>query len=96
MKFTTVIVGALASTASAHFDPRDIYSGIPKLMGGRKFLSELKARNALPAPLAAPPVYVEERQPAEENTLEERQNVNGQCGPGFGSCAVGSCCSPAG
>lgn len=27
--------------------------------------------------------------------LEERANVDGQCGASFGSCAAGYCCSPA-
>jgi hypothetical protein len=94
MKYTTLLVGALASIASAHSDPRDVHAGIPKMLGGRKFLAELRAKNALPAPIP-----VEKRAPtvvnprAEEN-LEERQiNPDGMCGPGIGYCASTQCCS---
>ena len=88
MRFSTVLAGALASVASAHSDPRS--AGMPKLMGGRKFLSEMKARNALPASVDAPAVHIEEGQPA----LEQRQTSNGRCGKGIGSCT--NCCSAAG
>ena len=97
MKFTSVLVGALASVTAAHSDPRDEFAGIPKLMGARKFLAEMKARNALPPAFEAPaPLAQEEKREPAPEVLEERQNVDGQCGPGFGSCAAGICCSPAG
>ena len=94
MKFTTFVFGVLASIASAHTDPREAHVGIPKLVGGRKFLSELKARSALPIPEAVADIHVEERQPPMGAGLEERQTSDGQCGPGIGSCT--NCCSPAG
>jgi hypothetical protein len=69
---------------------------LPKLIG-RNSVSDLKARNAFgslnqkraaaPAPAPAP---------AAKPRLEARQNTAGQCGAGFGSCAAGYCCSPAG
>jgi hypothetical protein len=62
------------------------------MLGGRKFLSELKAKNALPAPLS-----IEQRAPVVEEhfeELEERQiNPDGMCGPGIGVCASTQCCS---
>jgi len=98
MKYTTLVVGALASIASAHSDPRDVHAGIPKMLGGRKFLAELRAKNALPEP-----IRVEERaekrapmveNPRMEQSLEERQiNPDGMCGPGIGYCASTQCCS---
>lgn len=93
MKYITLVVGALASIASAHSDPRDVHAGIPKMLGGRKFLAELRAKNALPAP-----VQIEQRAPIVEELveedLEERQiNPNGQCGPGLGYCPSTQCCS---
>ena len=98
MKYTTLVVAALASIAGAHSDPRDVHAGIPKMLGGRKFLAELRAENALPAPLA-----MEKREEKREpnvrlmrsvEDLEERQtSTNGQCGPGLGHCPTGQCCS---
>lgn len=98
MKYTTLVVGALAFIASAHSDPRDVHAGIPKMLGGRKFLAELRAKNALPEP-----IRVEERaekrapmveNPRMEQSLEERQiNPDGMCGPGIGYCASTQCCS---
>jgi hypothetical protein len=92
MKYATLVVGALASIASAHSDPRDVHAGIPKMLGGRKFLAELKAKDALPAP-----IQIEQSPPAMEAHVEERQiNPDGMCGPGIGYCAETECCSPEG
>jgi len=100
MKYTTLVVGALASIASAHSDPRDVHAGIPKMLGGRKFLAELKAKKALPEPIRVEGrAEKEKRAPVVENprmeqSLEERQiNPNGMCGPGIGYCASTQCCS---
>jgi hypothetical protein len=104
MKYTTLVVGALASIASAHSDPRDVHAGIPKMMGGRKFLAELRAKNALPEPIRVEQ-RAEKRAPIVEEmveeglmeNLEERQiNPDGMCGPGIGVCAASQCCSPEG
>ena len=95
MKYSTLVAAALASIASAHSDPRDVHAGIPKMLGGRKFLAELRAKNELPEPLMmekreGPNVQV--MRSVED--LEERQvSTNGQCGPGFGHCPAGQCCS---
>ncbi|KAG9239357.1 carbohydrate esterase family 4 protein [Amylocarpus encephaloides] len=88
MKYSTILVGGLASIVTAHSVARD--ASVPQLVGGRKFLSELAARNALPK--SAAPVKVQER-----HTVEERQNANGRCGADFNKvkCTAG-CCSPAG
>lgn len=97
MKYTTLVVGALASIASAHSDPREGHAGIPKMLGGRKFLAELRAKNVLPAP-----VRVEKKARAVENPraakpLDDRQiNPDGMCGPGIGYCSATQCCSPEG
>ena len=99
MKYTTLIVGALASiaTVAAHDDPRDIHAGIPKMLGARKFWADLRAKNALPDALKfekASPVVKEKRKVDAE--LEPRQtgiDPSGQCGPGYGVCPTGQCCS---
>lgn len=94
MKFPTLVVGALASLATAHSDPRDVHAGIPKMVGGRKFLAELKAKNALPEALQIEKRDVFEFTENQIEGLEERQvNANGQCGKGFGKCPTTQCCS---
>jgi hypothetical protein len=101
MKYATLVVAAVASLATAHSDPRDVHAGIPKMLGGRKFLAELRAKNALPDSLriekkAPTPVTHVEKRRAVEGELEERQtgiDPTGQCGPGFGVCPTGQCCS---
>ncbi len=91
MKLSSVLIGVLAGVSTAH----DAESGqpMPKLMGARQFLAELKAINS--RHLVAPNPHFEAREPAPA-VVEERQNTDGQCGPGFGNCAAGICCSPAG
>jgi hypothetical protein len=103
MKYTTLVVVAITSIAGAHSDPRDVHAGVPKMLGGRKFLAELRAEKALPEALNVekrePDVQVEKREPVVEfmnsvEELEERQvSTNGQCGPSFGHCPAGQCCS---
>src|SRR4051812_1717642 len=94
MKFKNFFLWALASITSAHSDPREANAGIPQIVGGRKFLSELKARAAVPGALV-PNAHVESRERSSEHALEERQNNDGQCGAGIGSCTT-NCCSAAG
>lgn len=91
MKYSTVLVGGLASIASAHSVARDANAVVPQLVGGRKFLSEMKARGSLPE--AAIPAHTEAKR--EVGEMVERQNADGRCGPGFGACTTG-CCSGAG
>lgn len=57
----------------------------PKILGVN--IRDLKARNILTS--------MADRANLHEARidLESRQNTNGQCGPGFGSCAAGSCCN---
>lgn len=73
---------------------------MPKLLGGRKFLSTLKARNALPEAFTEPMGGIEKRKEPHDtsNVLETRQigGTDGMCGPKVGTCSAGVCCSPAG
>jgi hypothetical protein len=64
MKLAVVAVGALASLVTAHYDPREGHVGIPKMLGARKFLSELRARKALPEIFTSFAGHVEAPQPA--------------------------------
>ncbi|KAF2748055.1 carbohydrate esterase family 4 protein [Sporormia fimetaria CBS 119925] len=84
-----ILAGALAPIVTAHDG-----APVPKLFGlnvkdlkRRDLLSNLKAR-------AAGINQVEAR--VSHEALEARQNLAGQCGPGFGSCAPGVCCSEGG
>jgi antitoxin (DNA-binding transcriptional repressor) of toxin-antitoxin stability system len=91
MHFSTVVaaVAAVAPVVSAHGG-----APIPKIVGLN--VKDLKARdllsslNARIAEVGRSEVH-EKRQP-----LEARQNTDGQCGSGFGSCAAGVCCSQSG
>lgn len=92
MQLTSTIAVALA-TLPAIIQAHGSFA--PKLVGLRS-VEELKARNAFrlksrapvphPAPVAAP-------QPASQPQIQKRQNTDGQCGAGKGSCAAGYCCS---
>lgn len=82
MRLTTVLTGALATIASAHADDQ-----APKLVDARRFLSEMKVRNAIPGLEAAPASLKEDK-------LHVRQTSDGRCGAGLGSCT--NCCSAAG
>jgi hypothetical protein len=96
MKLTAAVVGALASLASAHNDPREVHAGIPKLVGARRFLSEMKASNAVPAALNLRAEHNEKRHlEADENltNLQPRANSNKRCGPNLGTCVSTECCS---
>jgi len=94
MKFLGILIGALASVASAHSDPREAHAALPQIIGGRKLLSELKARGALPETLVRK-AHVEVGKPALDHVIQGRQNNDGQCGSGVGSC-TSNCCSSAG
>jgi hypothetical protein len=96
MKWSSALLAAGLGLASAHAEGG---RHVPKLVGARKFLSEMKMKRHLDsespvaraAAVAEPELVVEG--PA---NLEKRQNTDGQCGAGFGSCAAGYCCSPEG
>lgn len=92
MKVSAVVLSALIAQGLAHYDPREAHAGVPKLIGARQFLSELKARMALPKAYSAP--HVKERHPAHEQeaNLENRQSTN-RCGPNLGTCVASLCCS---
>lgn len=93
MHFSTAfaVAAAVAPIVAAHDGP-----SMPRIAGmnvkdlkTRNLFSNLKARAVA---LEAEHVeHVEKR-----SALEPRQNTDGQCGKGFGSCAPGYCCSEAG
>lgn len=95
MKVSCVVLGALVTLSRAHYDPRDTHAGLPKLVGARQFLSELKARGALPE--AFENQQLEKRHAVQtpestEATLKGRQSTD-QCGPNLGTCIASDCCS---
>ncbi|KAK3937242.1 carbohydrate esterase, partial [Diplogelasinospora grovesii] len=100
--------GLLATSlglAAAHGNHDDNGQHVPRMLGGKKLLSDMKLRRALSGqesfagrrPLVDP-VYKQQRRSISSGELEERQTggTDGQCGPGVGSCASGYCCSPEG
>ena len=88
MKGSLALLAASCGLVAAHGN-----LPIPKIMGGRKFLSEMRTRHVSgpsePREDSAGHVHTEER-----STFEKRQrNTDGQCGKGYGNCAAGYCCS---
>lgn len=97
MKFELWIVGTLVTVTLAHSSHDG--PSMPKLVGGRQFLSDLKARNAFPEAFRDGTETLQKREANQNpNTLGERQvgGTSGTCGKGIGSCSAGICCSPAG
>lgn len=97
MKLSILLAGALASVTLAHSSHEG--PSMPKLLGARRLLSTLKARNALPEVLAEQMGGIEKREDSHDlENLETRQvgGTSGTCGPGVASCSSGICCSPAG
>lgn len=104
MRFTPVVLAALPALTLAHSEGHAL---LPKLVGGRKMLSELRSRGLLNSEIEAltnvashahevREVTAEQK---EKKVLDSRDNTDGQCGVGVEgtpSCAEGYCCSPAG
>lgn len=88
MRLSTTILAASCGLAAAHGD-----IPLPKLFGARKFLSEFNGRHGPMMPRTQlQHTHVEKVQKPEKR----QSNTNGQCGYGYGSCAVGYCCSSEG
>ncbi|OIW34073.1 glycoside hydrolase/deacetylase [Coniochaeta ligniaria NRRL 30616] len=89
MKWSSALMAASCGLVAAHGD-----LPIPRIVGGRKFLSDMRARHIpdLPRPQPVEHVHVEKRSKSEKR----QSNTSGQCGQGYGSCAVGYCCSSEG
>ncbi|KAK4227694.1 hypothetical protein QBC38DRAFT_363624 [Podospora fimiseda] len=93
MKLSTTILAASVGWVTAHDD--HVGQHVPKLLGGRKFLSGLVARWKMAAHEATvTKTYGPQQRQAQ--SLDKRQNTNGKCGGSAGSCAQGYCCSAAG
>lgn len=85
-----VVLLSFASSPAAHNDPA------PKLLGGRKLLSELQDKRLLgnQAVKRRMPHVLEEVSKIEPRaTNAANDNKSGKCGPGRGTCAAGYCCS---
>ncbi|KAK3505136.1 glycoside hydrolase/deacetylase [Neurospora crassa] len=90
MKLSSALLAASLGLTFAH----DTSGGqhVPKALGGRNFLSELKALRSGPMHAATP---LSERAPTPKQKYgpRKRDADDQQCGPGLGSCAAGKCCS---
>ncbi|KAK0646011.1 hypothetical protein B0T16DRAFT_412413 [Cercophora newfieldiana] len=97
MRLSSTFVAALFGLTAAHGDHEGQH--IPKLLGGRRFLAELRARQGTTAH-SSTAARAEPMGPARrQHSLHSRQiddNIDGRCGPGVGSCAPGYCCSSEG
>lgn len=101
MKWSSALVAAYGvGLAAAHGIP-----GVPHIVGGRRHMAEIRAeldnRHREAEGGAGSFHHIERsRVPRDPPTpVQERAtstNTDGQCGPGYGSCADGYCCSSAG
>ncbi|KAI1861368.1 uncharacterized protein JN550_010898 [Neoarthrinium moseri] len=91
-----------AGLSAAHADPNGPEHAVPKIFGGRKFLSELRGRKAWESRTQAlrqrqvleDVGYVDQRDNASPNDAND--NKSGRCGGTRGACAAGYCCSAEG
>jgi hypothetical protein len=91
MHFPTALtaIAAIAPFVSAHEG-----ASLPKIAGLN--IRDLKARNVF-ADLKARAADLQNVETHKKRAaLEPRQNVDGPCGDGIGSCAAGVCCSQSG
>jgi len=96
MKLSSTLVAAWLALVAGHGDHGGQH--IPKLVGGRRFLSDMRMRRA--ATVQGPTFAgAQDRSVKQPQLLDNRQiddNTDGKCGPGVGSCAPGYCCSAEG
>jgi hypothetical protein len=92
MRLSTLIAASSAGIAAAHESLH-----IPRILGGRQFLSELAAQRRAAAAVSP---KANARHFEESGSVEKRQQTPNptRCGPNFGgaSCQEGYCCSSAG
>jgi hypothetical protein len=94
MKFSSAILAVSLGFAFAH---EDHGQHVPKLLGARKFLSELEARRRASNPHGQAVARAQHMPVRQGRALGRRQDdEDDQCGPGIGSCAAGYCCSAEG
>ncbi len=89
MHWSPVLLAACAGVVAAHGNGEHAF---PKLLGGRKLMAELMADRGRPAGFDAPPAADQRH----SHSKRQRGGTDGQCGPGWGSCARGFCCSSEG
>lgn len=95
-----VLLVAYAGLVAAHDSSGH---ATPKVFGGRRFLSELRAQGVFinrEGPSQTKRLVFPQAEGtddvAEHTNLHKRQNKSGKCGSGRGSCASGYCCSEEG
>ena len=87
----------MAGLVTSHGDHEGQH--VPKLLGGRKFLSDIKFRQSVPLAKPIGPRMQERSERRQANggrnggKRQIEDNTDGPCGPGAGSCAEGYCCS---
>lgn len=90
MKLSSALLATSLGLTFAHDNSGGQH--VPKILGGRKLVSELKAFRSGPVHAATP---LSERAPTlkQKSGPRKRDADDQQCGPGLGSCAAGKCCS---
>ncbi|KAK0630818.1 hypothetical protein B0T17DRAFT_232316 [Bombardia bombarda] len=89
MKLSCALLAASFGLVAAHNDHEGRH--IPKLLGGRKFLSDVKVPRATDSDK-----HIPIRQPVASSRNQgglERRADDAKCGAGVGSCDAGYCCS---
>jgi hypothetical protein len=92
MQSTVVLLATLSALSSAHPDPRDVHAVLPELVGGSKFMANLRSRNIFIDGALSP---LKERGPVEAGPQLEARFTE-TCGPGVGNCDAAYCCSTEG
>jgi len=92
MKLAVAFILAIVCIGAGHSGHQHVNAGLPKVIGGRAFFSELNGLSPFhlsPAPAA----QISEQQPSAATDLKTRQNPSNTCGPGIGGCGPKECCS---
>jgi hypothetical protein len=91
----TTLIAAAAALLPGIVDAHEGIPGAPHLFG-RNAIRDLKARGVLsPRSYRRAEYYQDQKSHKKRGNKEARQTASGQCGPTYGSCAPGDCCSPA-
>ncbi|RKU48026.1 hypothetical protein DL546_007354 [Coniochaeta pulveracea] len=87
MKVSAALLTVACGLVAAHGDVP-----IPRILGGGKLFSDLRARHITGLARERAVEHVHNKR----TRNDKRENTSGQCGKGYGSCAVGYCCSAEG
>jgi hypothetical protein len=93
MRSAALLWAALPALVFAHAEG-DVHIGMPKVIGGSKFMAKLKSRNVFSGSFGAYGGAFDAHAHAAGPRVEVRATET--CGPGVGNCDAGYCCSQSG